>query len=74
MPDRKRPRPGPEQTVDFMFERIDAGDFYILCPDNDVREASTSAILWPPETSSRTGALSAGIRITRSLRGIREGK
>ena len=26
----------PEQTVDFMIERIDAGDFYILCPDNDV--------------------------------------
>jgi len=25
-----------EQTVDFMIERIDAGDFYILCPDNDV--------------------------------------
>jgi NAD(P)-dependent dehydrogenase (short-subunit alcohol dehydrogenase family) len=26
----------PEQTVDFMIEKIDAGDFYILCPDNDV--------------------------------------
>jgi NAD(P)-dependent dehydrogenase (short-subunit alcohol dehydrogenase family) len=26
----------PEQTVDFMLERLDAGDFYILCPDNDV--------------------------------------
>lgn len=26
----------PEQTIDFMFERLDAGDFYILCPDNDV--------------------------------------
>ena len=26
----------PEQTMDFMIERIDAGDFYILCPDNDV--------------------------------------
>ena len=26
----------PEQTVDFMVERLDAGDFYILCPDNDV--------------------------------------
>jgi NAD(P)-dependent dehydrogenase (short-subunit alcohol dehydrogenase family) len=25
----------PEQTVDFMIEHIDAGDFYILCPDND---------------------------------------
>ncbi len=26
----------PEQTVDFMLERVSAGDFYILCPDNDV--------------------------------------
>jgi NAD(P)-dependent dehydrogenase (short-subunit alcohol dehydrogenase family) len=25
-----------EQTVDFMIQSIDAGDFYILCPDNDV--------------------------------------
>ena len=29
----------PEQTVDFMFERLEAGDFYILCPDNDVPRA-----------------------------------
>src|ERR1700753_314664 len=26
----------PEQTVDFMIEHVSAGDFYILCPDNDV--------------------------------------
>ncbi len=25
----------PEQTVDFMLERLAAGDFYILCPDNE---------------------------------------
>lgn len=25
-----------EQTVDFFLERIAAGDFYVLCPDNDV--------------------------------------
>ncbi|WP_062205765.1 SDR family NAD(P)-dependent oxidoreductase [Aureimonas sp. AU12] len=24
-----------EETVDFMMERLEAGDFYILCPDND---------------------------------------
>jgi NAD(P)-dependent dehydrogenase (short-subunit alcohol dehydrogenase family) len=37
----------PEQTVDFMFERIDAGDFYILCPDNDVpRNLDERRILW----------------------------
>jgi NAD(P)-dependent dehydrogenase (short-subunit alcohol dehydrogenase family) len=28
-----------EQTVDFMLTRIAAGDFYILCPDNDVPRA-----------------------------------
>jgi NAD(P)-dependent dehydrogenase (short-subunit alcohol dehydrogenase family) len=26
----------PEQTVDFMIESLTRGDFYILCPDNDV--------------------------------------
>jgi NAD(P)-dependent dehydrogenase (short-subunit alcohol dehydrogenase family) len=26
----------PEQTVDFMMTSLEAGDFYILCPDNDV--------------------------------------
>lgn len=26
----------PEQTVDFMVESLERGDFYILCPDNDV--------------------------------------
>jgi NAD(P)-dependent dehydrogenase (short-subunit alcohol dehydrogenase family) len=36
-----------EQTVDFMIERIDAGDFYILCPDNDVpRSLDEQRILW----------------------------
>ena len=28
-----------EQTVEFMRHRIDAGDFYILCPDNEVTRA-----------------------------------
>jgi NAD(P)-dependent dehydrogenase (short-subunit alcohol dehydrogenase family) len=37
----------PEQTIDFMIERIDAGDFYILCPDNDVpRSLDERRILW----------------------------
>ncbi|WP_207210009.1 SDR family NAD(P)-dependent oxidoreductase, partial [Tropicimonas sp. IMCC6043] len=26
----------PEQTVTFLFDRVEAGDFYILCPDNEV--------------------------------------
>jgi NAD(P)-dependent dehydrogenase (short-subunit alcohol dehydrogenase family) len=29
----------PEQTVEFMVASIDAGDFYILCPDHDVSRA-----------------------------------
>jgi NAD(P)-dependent dehydrogenase (short-subunit alcohol dehydrogenase family) len=37
----------PEQTVDFMIERVEAGDFYILCPDNDVpRKLDERRILW----------------------------
>jgi NAD(P)-dependent dehydrogenase (short-subunit alcohol dehydrogenase family) len=36
-----------EQTVDFMIERLEAGDFYILCPDNDVpRQLDERRILW----------------------------
>jgi hypothetical protein len=29
----------PEQTVAFMMTRLEEGDFYILCPDNDVSRA-----------------------------------
>ncbi|QWG12551.1 SDR family NAD(P)-dependent oxidoreductase [Bradyrhizobium sediminis] len=37
----------PEQTVDFMIERVATGDFYILCPDNDVpRSLDERRILW----------------------------
>lgn len=37
----------PEQTVAFMLERLAAGDFYILCPDNDVpRTLDERRILW----------------------------
>jgi NAD(P)-dependent dehydrogenase (short-subunit alcohol dehydrogenase family) len=37
----------PEQTVDFMIERIEVNDFYILCPDNDVqRPLDERRILW----------------------------
>jgi hypothetical protein len=36
-----------EQTVDFMIERLAAGDFYILCPDNDVpRALDEKRIAW----------------------------
>ena len=37
----------PEQTVEFMIGRVEAGDFYILCPDNDVpRSLDERRILW----------------------------
>jgi NAD(P)-dependent dehydrogenase (short-subunit alcohol dehydrogenase family) len=37
----------PEQTVDFMVARLEAGDFYILCPDNDVpRALDERRVLW----------------------------
>ncbi len=37
----------PEQTVDFMMTSLQRGDFYILCPDNDVpRDLDEKRILW----------------------------
>jgi NAD(P)-dependent dehydrogenase (short-subunit alcohol dehydrogenase family) len=37
----------PEETADFMLDRLVAGDFYILCPDNDVTRAlDERRILW----------------------------
>jgi short-subunit dehydrogenase len=36
-----------EQVVDFMVAGMSAGDFYILCPDNDVtRDTDERRILW----------------------------
>ncbi len=36
-----------EQVVEFLIERMSAGDFYVLCPDNDVsRELDAKRILW----------------------------
>jgi NAD(P)-dependent dehydrogenase (short-subunit alcohol dehydrogenase family) len=37
----------PEQTVGFMMESLERGDFYILCPDNDVpRGLDERRIAW----------------------------
>jgi NAD(P)-dependent dehydrogenase (short-subunit alcohol dehydrogenase family) len=37
----------PAQVADFLFERVAAGDFYILCPDNDVaRETDEKRRSW----------------------------
>lgn len=36
-----------EQVVAFLFESVERGDFYILCPDNDVdRATDVKRILW----------------------------
>ena len=37
----------PEETVDFLFQSIERGDFYILCPDNETeRRTDEKRILW----------------------------
>lgn len=37
----------PEQVADFMVEHVSAGDFYILCPDNDTtREIDNKRMEW----------------------------
>jgi NAD(P)-dependent dehydrogenase (short-subunit alcohol dehydrogenase family) len=37
----------PEQLIDFALQRMAAGDFYILCPDNEVtREVDNARITW----------------------------
>jgi len=37
----------PEQVVDMLVDGMNAGDFYIICPDNEVtREIDNKRILW----------------------------
>ncbi len=37
----------PDQMAEFMMKRLEAGDFYILCPDNDVsRELDEKRMAW----------------------------
>ena len=37
----------PEETADFMIDSLNRGDFYILCPDNDVsRDIDEKRIAW----------------------------
>lgn len=37
----------PHQTVEFLFDSVDRGDFYILCPHNEVdRRTDEKRILW----------------------------
>ena len=40
----------PDQVVDMLLERMAAGDFYIICPDNEVtREVDNRRIQWAAE-------------------------
>lgn len=37
----------PDQVVDYFLEAVGRGDFYIICPDNDVsRQTDAARILW----------------------------
>lgn len=37
----------PEETIDYMVERLQRGDFYIICPDNEVSsEMDCKRIIW----------------------------
>src|SRR3984957_9228958 len=40
----------PEQVIDMMIAGMAAGDFYIICPDNDItRDVDNRRILWAAE-------------------------
>ena len=44
----------PDQVIDAMLAGMAAGDFYIICPDNDVtRQIDNRRILWAAEDITR---------------------
>jgi len=44
----------PEQVIDVLIQRMGDGDFYIICPDNDVtRDVDNRRILWAAEDMIR---------------------
>jgi hypothetical protein len=48
-----------------MLERLEHGDFYILCPDNEVTETDEKRILWAAGVLSKTDhRFHAGTQIT----------
>ena len=59
----------PDQVVEFMLAPWPAGDFYILCPDNDVtRDIDERRILWAAADIMRTARpCRAGIPTSRTL-------
>jgi NAD(P)-dependent dehydrogenase (short-subunit alcohol dehydrogenase family) len=47
VPDKPPAAWAPHQVVEFMLESLGRGDFYILCPDNDVsRETDEKRMAW----------------------------
>ncbi|MCX2980339.1 SDR family NAD(P)-dependent oxidoreductase [Halieaceae bacterium IMCC14734] len=47
MPEQPPAAWSPAQVVDFLLQGVNAGDFYILCPDNDVdRAADNKRMAW----------------------------
>jgi hypothetical protein len=37
----------PEQTADYLFEKMDEGKFYVICPDNEVTtEMDKKRMMW----------------------------
>jgi NAD(P)-dependent dehydrogenase (short-subunit alcohol dehydrogenase family) len=55
--DRTEKPPGawtPDQVVDMLVAGVNQGDFYILCPDNEVtREVDNKRILWAAQDITR---------------------
>jgi Short-chain dehydrogenases of various substrate specificities len=67
----------PEQVIDMMIERMAKGDFYIICPDNDVTW-ETDPQAHPVGGGRHHPQPSAAVALARRLqgrvRGLHEGK
>ena len=79
-PRREGKPPGawsPEQVIDMMIERMAKGDFYIICPDNDVTwETDRKRIQWAADdiTAQPSAAVALARRLQGRVRGLHEGK
>ena len=65
----------PEQVIDMLVERMAKGDFYILCPDNDVTwETDRKRIQWAAGGHHRKppAAVALAPRLQGRVRGLHE--
>ena len=65
-----------DQVVDFLIERMSAGDFYILCPDNDVtreRRREAHPVGGGRHRREPAAAVALASRLQGRLRGVRQG-